>query len=87
MEINQPEEKRRLTRRQAISLILAGLGLILLVTGLWMMRSPEAPPERRRPAIQAARRRMCSYWRLQCAREQPWPFTAAGDRPADRLYR
>ena len=46
MEINQPEEKRRLTRRQAISLILAGLGLILLVTGLWMMRSPEAPPER-----------------------------------------
>lgn len=34
MEINQPEEKRRLTRRQAISLILAGLGLILLVTGL-----------------------------------------------------
>ena len=47
MEINQPEEKRRLTRRQAISLILAGLGLILLVTGLWMMRSPEAPPERR----------------------------------------
>ena len=46
MEITQPEEKRRLTRRQAISLILAGLGLILLVTGLWMMRSPEAPPER-----------------------------------------
>jgi len=46
MEINQPEEKRRLTRRQAMSLILAGLGLILLVTGLWMMRSPEAPPER-----------------------------------------
>ena len=46
MEINQPEEKRRLTRRQVISLILAGLGLILLVTGLWMMRSPEAPPER-----------------------------------------
>ena len=46
MEINQPEEKCRLTRRQAISLILAGLGLILLVTGLWMMRSPEAPPER-----------------------------------------
>ena len=46
MEIPQPEEKRRLTRRQAISLILAGLGLILLVTGLWMMRSPEAPPER-----------------------------------------
>ena len=46
MEINQPEEKRRLTRRQAISLILAGLGVILLVTGLWMMRSPEAPPER-----------------------------------------
>ena len=46
MEINRPEEKRRLTRRQAISLILAGLGLILLVTGLWMMRSPEAPPER-----------------------------------------
>ena len=44
MEITQPEEKRRLTRRQAISLILAGLGLILLVTGLWMMRSPEAPP-------------------------------------------
>lgn len=46
MEITQPEEKRRLTRRQAISLILAGLGLILLVTCLWMMRSPEAPPER-----------------------------------------
>ena len=46
MEITQPEEKRRLTRRQAMSLILAGLGLILLVTGLWMMRSPEAPPER-----------------------------------------
>lgn len=46
MEITQPEEKRRLTRRQAISLILAGLGLILLVTGFWMMRSPEAPPER-----------------------------------------
>ena len=46
MEITQPEEKHRLTRRQAISLILAGLGLILLVTGLWMMRSPEAPPER-----------------------------------------
>lgn len=46
MEITQPEEKLRLTRRQAISLILAGLGLILLVTGLWMMRSPEAPPER-----------------------------------------
>ena len=46
MEINQPEEKRRLTRRQEISLIIAGLGLILLVTGLWMMRSPEAPPER-----------------------------------------
>ena len=46
MEITQPEEKGRLTRRQAISLILAGLGLILLVTGLWMMRSPEAPPER-----------------------------------------
>lgn len=46
MEITQPEEKRRLTRRQAISLIFAGLGLILLVTGLWMMRSPEAPPER-----------------------------------------
>lgn len=46
MEITQPEEKRRLTRRQAISLILAGLGLILLVTGLWMMRSPEAPPDR-----------------------------------------
>ena len=46
MEITQPEEKRRLTRRQAISLSLAGLGLILLVTGLWMMRSPEAPPER-----------------------------------------
>ena len=46
MEITQPEEKRRLTRRQAISLILAGLGLILLVTGLWMMGSPEAPPER-----------------------------------------
>ena len=46
MEITQPEEKRRLTRRQAISLILAGLGLIFLVTGLWMMRSPEAPPER-----------------------------------------
>lgn len=46
MEITQPEEKRRLTGRQAISLILAGLGLILLVTGLWMMRSPEAPPER-----------------------------------------
>ena len=46
MEITQPEENRRLTRRQAISLILAGLGLILLVTGLWMMRSPEAPPER-----------------------------------------
>ena len=46
MEITQPEEKRRLTRRQAISLILAGLGLILLVTGLWRMRRPDAPPER-----------------------------------------
>lgn len=29
MEINQPEEKRRLTRRQAMSLIPCGLGLIL----------------------------------------------------------
>ena len=45
MEINQPEEKRRLTRRQTASLILAGVGLILLITGLLMMRGPAAPPE------------------------------------------
>ena len=31
MEINQPEEKRRLTRRQTASLILGGVGFILLL--------------------------------------------------------
>ena len=43
MESNQPQENRRLTRRQAVSLIFAAVGLILLIAGLWMMRSPEEP--------------------------------------------
>ena len=66
MEINQPEEKRRLTRRQAISLILAGLGLILLVTGLWMMRSPEAPPER---GLELAAVSLAEGWSLSQVRQ------------------
>ena len=67
MEINQPEEKRRLTRRQAISLILAGLGLILLVTGLWMMRSPEAPPERGQETLSAVS--LAEGWSLSQVRQ------------------
>lgn len=43
MESDQPQENRRLTRRQAVSLIFAAVGLILLIAGLWMMRSPEEP--------------------------------------------
>ncbi len=45
MKTNRPAgEERGLTRSRVISLVLAAVGLILLVCGLWMMRGPEAPP-------------------------------------------
>ncbi|MDD3193193.1 MAG: class E sortase [Oscillospiraceae bacterium] len=46
MQTEHPEEEKRgLTRRQIVSLILALAGLILLIAGLWMMRVPEVPPD------------------------------------------
>ena len=45
MPINQPAQKERfLTRSRMVSLVLGVLGILLLSSGLWMMRAPAEPP-------------------------------------------